>query len=447
MDIEMEADMANTRRVFLHSSAALVAGLAGGAASGRALAQAPSGVPAPKGKADHIDVAWFQKVLAEDTERSLKTLVTPTGFLGRVGGQPDRRGAAPTDRGGQRKGTTGMGMGSPTGQGRNMTVLAAGYDVTHKQEFKDALAKAADFVINHMWDKQYGGLYAGVDPSGKVVNDRKESYGTAAAILGMARAAQVTGKKEHADAALGIWTDMKKGLRDKYGFFKRETSRDFKVTGSGKNTQNPMMHLFEGLLGLYDATKSKEVFQDAQAHANNVIARLLQKQGYIPELYDADWKPIPAGPPGQREPDGSPLDIYNAYSEAAQTGHIEVGHQVEWAFFLSRAVERGFPRKYLGTAERLIDFVLKVGFDRETGGFFGYSDYDGKRTQASSTGGWQIDEFIKMLMHWAVVRGRQDLWGPFDKSLAAVKNTIPLPGGYHGDCMYVEALRLAALKS
>ena len=89
-----------------------------------------------------------------------------------------------------------------------------------------------------------------------------------------------------------------------------------------------------------------------------------------------------------------------------------------------------------------MDFVLKVGFDRETGGFFGYSDYDGKRTQASSTRGWQIDEFIKMLMHWAVVRGRQDLWEPFDKSLAAVKNTSPLPGGYHGDGMYVEALRL-----
>ena len=50
-------------------------------------------------------------------------------------------------------------------------------------------------------------------------------------------------------------------------------------------------------------------------------------------------------------------------------------------------------------------------------------------------------------MNWAVLRGRQDLWEPFDKSLAAVKDSGPLPGGYHGDGMYVEALRLAALKS
>ena len=168
------------------------------------------------------------------------------------------------------------------------------------------------------------------------------------------------------------------------------------MTGSGKNTQNPLMHLFEGLLGLYDATKSKEVMRDAQALADNVIANLMKKQNFIPEIYDADWKPIPAGPSGQRESDGSPIDIYNAYSEAAQTGHIEVGHQVEWAFFFSRAVERGFPRKYLSPAERLIEFILRVGVDTETGGFYGYSDYDGKRTQASATTGWQIAEFIKM---------------------------------------------------
>ena len=55
--------------------------------------------------------------------------------------------------------------------------------------------KAARFLINYMWDQQYGGLYQGVDPTGKVVNDRKESYAAAAAILGMARAAEITGEK------------------------------------------------------------------------------------------------------------------------------------------------------------------------------------------------------------------------------------------------------------
>ena len=390
-----------------------------------------------------IDAAWFRQRLAEETERSLKTLVTPTGFLGGAGrgGQA----ASPPKSGVYRP--AGLGTGSPTGQGRNLFVLCLGYELTRKPEFLEAVSKAADFIMTGFRDKQYGGLFAVVDPSGKMLDERKESYGTAHAILGMSWAARVSGRKTYGDAALEIWSEMKRGLRDESGLFKRETSRDFKVVGPGKNTQNPMMHLFEALLALHDATNSKQVFQDAQALADAVLTRLLQKAGYIPELYDAGWKPIPAGPPGQTEPDGSPLDVYNSYAAAAQTGHIEVGHQIEWAFFLSRAVEKGFPRKYLSPAERLLNFAVKVGYDSQTGGVFGYADYDGKTTAASSTQGWQIAEFLKMLMNWAVLRGRQDLWEPFEKSLAAVKGAGSLPGGYHGCGMYAEALRLAALRA
>ncbi len=389
-----------------------------------------------------IDEAWFREKLAEDTERSLKTAVHPSGFLGRVGTPAARQGAAVPGR----SRSPGMGAGSPTSLGRNMTALSFGFDLTRQPEIKEVLRKAAGFMMRHMWDHEYGGLYQGVDPAdGKVVNDRKESYGMAAAILGMARAAEVTGEEEHRDAALNIWAGMKKGLQDGHGFFKRDTSRDFKVAGTGKNTQNPLMHLFEGLLGLYDTTKSTEVMREAQDLADRVLARLMQPPGYIPELYDAEWRPIPAGPPGQREPDGGPLDIYNAYSEAAQTGHVEVGHCIEWAYFLSRAVERGFPDSYLAPAERLIEFVLKVGVDAETGGIYGYTDYNGNRTQASATSGWQIQEFVRMAAHWAVLRGRQDLWEPYDRAVAAIKNSGSAPAGYHGCGMCAEVVRLAAL--
>ena len=398
----------------------------------------------PNAPAGHIDLAWFRQVLAQETERSLKTLVTPSGYLGGTGPARGRAGSAPPAPGQYRP--TGLGTGSPTGQGRNMFVLAAGHDLTHKQEFLDALIKAADFMLSSFRDKQYGGLYAQVDPEGKVLDDRKESYGTAHAILGMSHAARVTGRKSFGDAALEIWSDMKKGLRDEHGFFKRETSRDFKVQGPGKNTQNPMMHLFEALLALHDATRSKAVFQDAQAHADRILSGLLKDRGYIPELYDANWNPIPAGTPGT-EPDGSPVDVYNAYAQAAQTGHVEVGHQIEWAFFLSRAVEKGFPTKYLAPGEHLLRYAQKVGFDTQTGGIGGYADYDGKLTAPAATTGWQISEWLKAVMNWAVLRDRHDLWEPFEKSLAAVKSTSPLPGGYHGCGMYVEAIRLAEMKA
>ena len=422
------AESLSTRRAFLLLAGAAFP-LAGAAQSKREVALSEAG--------------WFRQRLEQETERTLKTMVAPSGFLGAPVGRGGPQPSQPAPPGAYRP--TGLGSGSPTSQGRNLFVLALGYEFTRKPEFLEAATKAVDFLENHFRDKQCGGLFAAVDPSGKVLDDRKESYGTAHAILGLSAAAQVSDRKNYGEIALEIWSEMKAGLQDQYGLFKRETSRDFKTEGPGKKTQNPVMHLFEALLALYDVTRSKAVYKDIERLADTVLSRLYREPGYIPELYDRDWKPIPAGPPGQTEPDGSPLDPYNAYAAAAQTGHIEIGHLIEWAFFLSRAVERGFSRKYLSYGERLMNYALKVGYDHSSGGVFGYADYDGKPTAESSTRGWQIAELLKMLLHWAVLRRREDLWGLYEKSLAAVKNSGSLPGGYHGCGMYAEALRLARM--
>ena len=81
-----------------------------------------------------------------------------------------------------------------------------------------------------------------------------------------------------------------------------------------------------------------------------------------------------------------------------------------------------------------------------TGALLRYADYDDKPTAASATSGWQIWEWIKMIAHWAVLRDRQDLWARFDKSVAVLKGGTP-PGGFHGDGMYVDLLRLAGIKT
>ena len=42
-----------------------------------------------------VDDTWFRERLAEDTERSLQTVVQPNGYLGRIGAQPPRQGVRP----------------------------------------------------------------------------------------------------------------------------------------------------------------------------------------------------------------------------------------------------------------------------------------------------------------------------------------------------------------
>jgi len=339
-------------------------------------------------------------------------------------------------------------LGTLVSQSRMLFVLATGYEVTGDRAYLEAVQKGAEFLIRHFPDREYGGWFWSVSPEGRVLEMNKNSYGHAFVIFGLAHAHRVTGDARFAEAALGCWEDMKKHLRYPDGGIKPGTNRDFSRI-RGRNTQNPMMHLFEALLALHEATGSRKVFDDVRELAEFIFGRLFQEDaGYLPEWYQADWTPLP-------EEEG---------------GYIDLGHQFEWAFLLSRAVEKGFPQPYLQIGSRLLDYGMKVAYDADEGGIFSRGRYDGTCVRGPK-GWWQQCEHLRALMHYAAKRGREDLWEPFDRSLAMVKQRFldaeyggwfaaydpkrpeqrdrvskgsAWKVGYHAGGMYAEALRLTA---
>ena len=101
-------------------------------------------------------------------------------------------------------------------------------------------------------------MFNSVSADGTLLDDRKNSYGTAFAIFGLSHAARVAEEKLYRQAALDVWFNMKQNLRDDADFYKPSTTRDYSQK-SGTNSQNPMMHLFEALLTLYDATQIRVI--------------------------------------------------------------------------------------------------------------------------------------------------------------------------------------------
>ncbi len=381
--------------------------------------------------AKHIDREWFRQTLAGETAHWREAAFRPNGFF-----------AVSLDRQWRPVGSQ---NGTLVTQGRQLTVMVAGYELTHEPAYLDAVRKGADFLLQYFRDTEKGLFFYSVTPEGKVVSDFKDTYGLAFTILGLSQAARVTGDKRYSDAALETWAQMKQHLREENGLFKPRMDREYaRVTD--QNTQNPMMHLFEALLALHDATGSKEIFRDAQAHADNIFTKLFdEREGRLPELYDRDWKPAP---PEQR-------------------GYFELAHQFEWAFLLSHAVEKGFPKRYLAIGERLLNYGMRVGYDKEEGGVFSRGDYQANAVRGPK-GFWEQCESLRTMMHYAALRGRKDLWPAFDKSLDfARKNLIDAEYGgwyysydpktprqrtgkggiwqvgYHVCGMYREALRLA----
>ncbi len=359
----------------------------------------------------YVDRDWVRKSAVSDLlDYWVKAAVMPNGFI-----------QENLDRewkpwGEQRE-------ASVNGQGRVLYTLAIGYEMSGgEKRYLDAIDRAAGFLLK-MRDEKYGGYYNRTTPDLKVIDDSKTGF-QSFVIFSLAHAARVTKNEAYAKAALEAFRELKAKMADGPfigGNFNREFSgpaaRGMGAGGArgagaaagrglpqgaaprgggfqmtpGSRMLN--LHMFEALLGLYEATRSKEVWESISAQLD-VIAKVFNyDEGYLAEMYDADWKPI-----------GNPLS--------------NPGHLFEWASLLSRAVKLGADPKFIELGSRNLDMGLKA-YNKEIGGL-------GGRNAAGEPVNmlwWPQCEVIKATAHYAILRGRSDLWPYYRQTLDFVKKT------------------------
>jgi len=323
---------------------------------------------------------------------------------------------------------------SLNGQGRVLYSIAVGYEMSGgDQRYLDAITRAADFLLK-MRDPEYGGYYNRVSPDLKVIDDTKTGF-QSFAIYSLAHAGRVTKNEKYINAAIELFRELKTKMADGPfigGNFKRDFSGPaprrmmpgsagrggpgaaprpgsppgapprggFRMPEGGHSLN---LHMFEALLGLYEATNSQEVWETIEAQLDHIAQVFDYELGYLPEMYDANWKPV--GTPGANP-----------------------GHLFEWASLLSRAVELGADPKFVELGSRNIDFGLK-SYNKEIGGLGGRSRDTGEPTYMLW---WPQCEVIKATAHYAILRGRSDLWPYYEQTLEFVKKTYldPEYGGW-----------------
>jgi mannobiose 2-epimerase len=368
----------------------------------------------------NLDRAWVKKAFLNDMmEHWVAASVTPNGFI-----------QENLDRQWKPWGT--QREASLNGQGRVLYTLAIAYEVSGgDKRYLDAITKAADFLLK-MHDDEFGGYYNRVTPDLKVIDDTKGGF-QSFAIFSLASAGRVTKNQKYLKAAMDAYHELKAKMSDGpfiSGNFKRDFSGPAprgagfgRGPGRGGNgapsaagaPQGPPpgfqfapgghrldVHMFEALLGLYEATKSKEVW-DTITVQMDVMAKVYDyDRGYLSESYDKDWKPT-----------GNP---------AANPGHL-----FEWASLLSRAVELGADPKFVQLGSRNLDLGLK-SYNKDIGGLGG-KNAAGEPTLMLW---WPQCEVIKATAHYAILRGRSDLWPWHHQTLEFVKKTYldPEYGGW-----------------
>ncbi len=236
------------------------------------------------------------------------------------------------------------------------------------------------FLIDHMWDKEYGGFYnlrtktgeSPGDPSG----DEKRAYGTAFAIYGLSSYYQLTNDAVALDYAKKAFMWLDEHSRDKeYGGYidamNREGTWMSRINisvpqrgpsiGSWKDF-NSSIHLLEAFSELYRVWPDPLVKERLQEMLTLVRDTFTTPAGYLTLYFTENWKPV-------SNRDSSETVIRHR----SMIDHISFGHDIETGFLIleaSQALRIENDTATLRVAKKLVDHTLAKGFDKETGGLY-----------------------------------------------------------------------------
>jgi len=234
-----------------------------------------------------------------------------------------------------------------------------------------------DFLINKMWDKEYGGFYWMLDRKGNVTIDKKILYGLSFAMYSLSEYTMSTGDPQGLAYAEKVFDLVKKHCADTmYGGFFEMFERNWELCGPGskggdRKTLDVHMHLMEAFTNLYECSRQSIHRRTLLEDIEILIKRILHKRygTGIPQFW-ADWKVAPQ----------IKFDIvwgWDRFAEGGKKAHAEdntsAGHNVEFAWLLAHAADilgEGFFEQYRKVIKKSMDHGLKNGIDWEYGGTY-----------------------------------------------------------------------------
>jgi mannobiose 2-epimerase len=234
-----------------------------------------------------------------------------------------------------------------------------------------------DFLINKMWDKQYGGFFWMLNRKGEVTIDKKILYGLSFAMYCLSEYTMSTGDPRGLEYAEKVFDLVKKHCADTMsgGFFEM-FERNWELCGPGskggdRKTLDVHMHLMEAFTNLYECSKQSIHRRTLIEDIEILIKRILHKKygTGIPQ-FCADWKVAPQ----------IKFDIiwgWDRFAEGGKKTHAEdntsAGHNVEFAWLLAHAMDildEDYFEQYRKVIKKSMDHGMKNGIDWEYGGVY-----------------------------------------------------------------------------
>jgi mannose/cellobiose epimerase-like protein (N-acyl-D-glucosamine 2-epimerase family) len=275
-----------------------------------------------------------------------------------------------------------------------------------------------DFLIDKMWDKDYGGFYWMMDRKGNVKIDQKIIYGQSFAIYSLSEYTLATGDKRGIEYAEKVFDLIQKYCVDSmYGGYYEMFHRDWTLCGPGsqggdRKTLDVHMHLMEAFTNLYECTGKdvhrRKLLEDIDLLVYRII-HPVYKTG-IPQFFK-DWTVAPQ----------IKFDIvwgWDRFSEEGQKGNATdntcYGHNAEFAWLMIHALKilKIDPDIYSDLFRIIFDHTINNGIDTEFGGVFVEGPHSGGVYDREKEF-WQQAEVLIGLLDAVIMFGDEKYWDSY----------------------------------
>jgi mannose/cellobiose epimerase-like protein (N-acyl-D-glucosamine 2-epimerase family) len=276
----------------------------------------------------------------------------------------------------------------------------------------------ADFLINKMWDKEFGGFYWMMDRKGNVKIDQKIIYGHSFAIYSLSEYTLATGDPRGIEYAEKVFDMIQKYCVDSmYGGYWEMFHRDWILCGPGsqggdRKTLDVHMHLMEAFTTLFECT-GKDVHRRKLLEVIDLLIYRIIHPVYktgIPQFYK-DWTVAPQ----------IKFDIvwgWDRFSAEGQKGNATdntcYGHNAEFAWLLLHAFDilKIEPDIYSGLFKTIFDHTVDNGIDREYGGVYVEGPHSGGVYDKEKEF-WQQAEVLIGLLDAVILFGDEKYWDSY----------------------------------
>ena len=229
---------------------------------------------------------------------------------------------------------------------RILWTFSAAYRVLKRPEYLAAATRAKDYILEHFYDKEFGGIYWSLDCLGRPNDTKKQFSAIGFAIDGLSEYARATADREALDYAIRLFECIEQHSLDRKdnGYIEactREWGKieDMRLSDFDANypkSQNTHLHIIEPYTNLFRIWKDERLEKALRNLINIFTDKILNPETHHLDLFfDNDW--------------------------TRGAGHLEsYGHDIECSWLMHEAALVLGDEEVLRKVEPIVKLVAKA---------------------------------------------------------------------------------------